>query len=368
MDKDDEDKQRARKRSSGRTSASAAAGKAASRAGSGGKTARGADPATKTARGAGSGGKSARAAGSSAKNARGAGSTGKPARRAGSGTKPRARASADKPARAGVAASESGVARIRQRPDPRLSRSLEYGVAILETFSGTRQTLGIADIAELVGISRSTTHRYAMTLVALGQLEQDSKRKYRLAQRAANIGGAAIGSIRQELEARVVLEELREQTGHTVSMGVLNGARVIYIHRLYAHGVGQYEADLDLGVGAGVPAYCSALGKVLLASISDAERRELLAGIELKRLAPNTIEKREQLVVELERTSTRGVVVSDEELTAGARSIAVLVPRPRSEHPAAIDVTVPSSVHTVDQLRKRIGPPLKRAAKLISGE
>lgn len=358
MDKDDEDKQRARKRSGGKAGASASTGKAARGAGSG----------AKTARGAGSGGKAARAAGSSGRNARGAGSTGKSARAAGSGAKTRAGTSAGEPARAGAPAGKSGGARIRRRPDPRLSRSLEYGVAILETFSGVRQTLGIADIADIVGISRSTTHRYAMTLVALGQLEQDSKRKYRLAQRAADVGGAAIGSIRQELEARAVLEELREETGHTVSMGVLNGARVIYIHRLYAHGVGQYEADLDLGVGAGVPAYCSALGKVLLASISDAERRELLKGIELKPLAPNTIEKREQLVAELERTSTRGVVVSDEELTAGARSIAVLIPRPRSEHPAAIDVTVPSSVHTVDQLRKRIGPRLKRAAKLISGE
>jgi IclR family pca regulon transcriptional regulator len=332
MDKDDEDKQRASERSGGKAGASASTGKAAG------------------------------AAGSSAKRERGTGSTGKSARRAGSGAEP----DAGEAAGAGVPAGESGSARIRKRPDPRLSRSLEYGVAILECFSGARQTLGIADIADLVGISRSTTHRYAMTLVALGQLEQNSKRKYRLAQRAADVGGAAIGSIRRELDARGVLEELREQTGHTVSMGVLNGARVIYIHRLYAHGVGQYEADLDLGVGAGVPAYCSALGKVLLASISDAERRELLAGIELKRLAPNTICKREQLVAELERTSTRGVVVSDEELRVGARSIAMLVPRPRSEHPTAIDVTVPSSVQTVDQLRKRVGPSLKRAAELIS--
>jgi IclR family pca regulon transcriptional regulator len=302
------------------------------------------------------------------KKSRRTGAGASPRRARGTGAAPRAAASTDKPARTEASAGESDTAWIRPRPDPRLSRSLEYGVAILETFSGARQTLGIADIAELVGISRSTTHRYALTLVALGQLEQDSKRKYRLAQRAADVGGSAIGSIRRELDARAVLEELREQTGHTVSMGVLNGSRVIYVHRLYAHGVGQHEADLDLGVGAGVPAYCSALGKVLLASISDAERRELLTGIELKPLAPNTIEKREQLVAELERTSTRGVVVSDEELTAGARSIAALVPRPRSEHPAAIDVTVPSSAQTVDQLRKRIGPPLKRAAKLISGE
>ncbi|HXP99338.1 MAG TPA: helix-turn-helix domain-containing protein, partial [Solirubrobacteraceae bacterium] len=60
--------------------------------------------------------------------------------------------------------------RIRPVPDPRLSRSLEFGVAILESFSGQRQELGIADLADIVGLSRSTTHRYATTLVALGYL------------------------------------------------------------------------------------------------------------------------------------------------------------------------------------------------------
>jgi IclR family pca regulon transcriptional regulator len=258
--------------------------------------------------------------------------------------------------------------RIRPVPDPRLSRSLEYGVAILEAFSVARQTLGIADISDIVGVSRSTTHRYAMTLVALGYLEQDPRRKYRLARHAADPGSAAIGAIRRQLSARAVLEELREETGHTVSMGVLDGARVIYVQRLLGHAPGQYEVDRDLGVGANIPAYCSALGKVLLASLSDAERRELLAAIELTRFGPNTIVKRRELATELDRIGARGVVISDEELSVGSRSIAALVPRPPGEHPIAIDVTVPSAAYTVGRLLKRIGPRVKRAARLIAGE
>jgi IclR family transcriptional regulator, pca regulon regulatory protein len=287
-------------------------------------------------------------------------------RRKSGSDKPRRKASAGKSIRTDAS---PGKPRIRPRPDPRLSRSLEYGIAILEAFSGARRTLGIADIADVVGVSRSTTHRYAMTLVALGYLEQDPKRKYRLARHSADPGSAAIGAIRRELAARAVLEELREEMGHTVSMGVLNGTRVVYIHRLFAHAAGQHFADHDLGVGASIPAYCSALGKVLLASISDAaERRKLLAAIKLEPLAPNTIREHDKLAAELDRISRRGVVVSDEELFAGVRSIAALVPRPRSEHPVAIDVTVPSSAYTVERLRRQIGPRLKRAAKLISGE
>jgi IclR family transcriptional regulator, pca regulon regulatory protein len=258
--------------------------------------------------------------------------------------------------------------RIKAAPDPRLSRSLEYGIAILESYSGTPQALGIAELADIVGISRSTIHRYAMTLVALGYLEQDPKRKYRLARRAADLGSVAVGEIRRQVPARAVLEELRDQVGHTVSMGVLDGARVIYVHRLLGHRPGQHAIDQDLGVGANVPVYCTALGKVLLASLSDAERRELIASVELVRHGPSTITDRKRLIAELDSVSPRSVLVSDEELVRGARSIAVLVPRPRSEHPLAIDVTVPSAAYTVSRLLKDVGPHLKRAAKLISNE
>ena len=77
-----------------------------------------------------------------------------------------------------VAHADQAQTRILPVPDPRLSRSLEYGIAILECYSSERQELGIAELADIVGISRSTTHRYAITLMELGFLEQDAKRKY----------------------------------------------------------------------------------------------------------------------------------------------------------------------------------------------
>jgi IclR family transcriptional regulator, pca regulon regulatory protein len=258
--------------------------------------------------------------------------------------------------------------RILAEPDPRLSRSLEYGVAILECYSSERQKLGIAELADIVGISRSTTHRYAVTLVELGFLEQDAKRKYRLARHAADAGWAAIADLRKQVPARAALEELRDHTGHTVSMGVLDRARVIYVHRLLGHRPGQYAIDSGLGVGASAPVYCTALGKVLLASLSHAEQRELLAGLKLERHTPHTIVDRKKFEAELDLLSPRGVVVSDEELRQGSRSIAVLLPRPRSEHPLAIDVTVPSSAYTVNRLLKEIGPRLKRVARELSKE
>ena len=223
---------------------------------------------------------------------------------------------------AGRAPAGSPPPRIRDVPDPGLSRSLEYGVAILEAFSGERQALGIAELADIVGLSRSTTHRYAITLVALGFLEQDSKRRYRLAARAARPGAAAIGALRPQVPARAPLEELRDEIGYTVSMAVLDGVRLIYLHRLFGHRTGQHEIDRDLGVGAAIPVHCTALGKILLASLSDAERRKLLASLKLSLHGPRSIVDRKRLAAELDRMNVREPVVSDEEFVRGARSIA----------------------------------------------
>ncbi|MGH2834795.1 MAG: IclR family transcriptional regulator [Solirubrobacteraceae bacterium] len=257
---------------------------------------------------------------------------------------------------------------IEDAADPRRSRSLEYGTAILQCYSSKHVALGIADLAEVVGISRSTTHRYAMTLVALGYLEQDSKRKYRLSPRAADPGSAAIEIIRADVGARAVLAELRDELGHTVSMGVLSGDRVLYIYRLFGHRRGQYAIDRALESGAYVPAYCTALGKVLMASLSSVQREQLLAELDFAPQGPKAILDRRRLASALGRIGSGDAVLSDEEQLAGARSLAVLVPGARGGRSLAIDVTVPADTYSASRLVKQMGPRLKRAAKLIAGE
>ncbi|HEX3392682.1 MAG TPA: IclR family transcriptional regulator C-terminal domain-containing protein [Solirubrobacteraceae bacterium] len=255
---------------------------------------------------------------------------------------------------------------IEDAADPRRSRSLEYGTAIMQCYSGEHLALGIADLAEVIGISRSTTHRYAMTLVALGYLEQDSKRKYRLSPRAADPGSAAIEMIRAEVGGRAVLQELRDELGHTVSMGVLAGGRVIYVHRLFGHRRGQFAIDRGLESGAHVPAYCTALGKVLIASLSSVEREQLLAKLEFAPQGPKAILDRRRLAGAIEQIGTSEAVLSDEEQLAGARSLAVLVPGARGRRTLAIDVTVPAATYSPSHLVKQATAHLKRAAKLIA--
>jgi DNA-binding IclR family transcriptional regulator len=256
--------------------------------------------------------------------------------------------------------------RIVPEPSARYSHSLEVALAMLECFMADRAALGIFELADLLGLSRSTTHRYAITHLALGNLEQGNKRRYSLACGAAEPGTKLIETINHTLKARTVVEGLRNETGHTVSLGVLHDARVVFIERLHGHKRGQYQADHDLRIGANVPLYCTALGKALLTDLTCNQRSELLERLKLIRHGPNTITSKKRLIEAIEQIDPQHAVVSDEELFSGSRSIAALVPRTlRYDYTVAIDVTVPSTAFTIEQLVRQIGPLVEAAADSI---
>jgi IclR family pca regulon transcriptional regulator len=260
---------------------------------------------------------------------------------------------------------ERSERRMRGMPDPRLSRSLEYGIAMLECFSPQRTAMGVVDFSEALGLGRSTAHRYASTLHALGYLEQDRHRKYRLSRRAFEPGLAAIGAIRASLQMGSALEDLRRQTGHTVSLAALDGSRGVYVYRLHAHGAGQHTADRDQRVGSALPLHCTALGKALIAWLPDAERRALVGALTLTSPGPNAITSRRRLLQELEAIRERGLALGDEEQAAGVRSVAA----PAGAQGAAriaLDVTVPSSAYPMRRLAEELGPLVKRAAERIA--
>lgn len=246
--------------------------------------------------------------------------------------------------------------------DPRYSSSVQSGLAIVQCFDSENQTLGIADLADRLGLSRATTHRYAVTLVALGILDQTRTRKYLLAPKAATAGMAVLGEIALRSDCEPVLQKLRQRTRHTVSLAVLDGSRVTYVRRLAAHLKGQYEADLAHRAGAHLPLHCSALGKALLVSLPEEERRQLVSVLDLTRHGPNTILTKKGLREEIERVQEEGVAISDEELAPGVRSVAAAVSDSVGGRRLAVDVNVPAGALTTEQLRKQLAPLVSSAA------
>lgn len=256
--------------------------------------------------------------------------------------------------------------RLKPGAEPKFSRSLEYGLALLESFSAEHVAQQISDLAEIMGLSRSTTHRYLQTLLVLERLEQDPKRRYRLTHGAALPGASAIDTLRLETpEARPILEELRAQTGHTVSMATVSGTHALYTHRLHAHGPDQYAADLDHSVGAHIPLHATAIGKALLASLSQTEQKALVSLLTLEQEGPNTVATKKQLVAELNDIRATGIATCDEEQGWGVRSIATHIPRPGRTRPLAISITAPASHHTAQTLEDSYALSLTNAAHQI---
>jgi IclR family transcriptional regulator, pca regulon regulatory protein len=248
----------------------------------------------------------------------------------------------------------------------RFSSSLQAGLAILNCFSAEQPVLGIAKLADELNMSRSTTHRYASTLVALGYLEQDQARRYRLAPRVADMGMSVLDSMALRGKAREHLRELREQTGRTASLAVLDGDQVRYVDRLRGWRRGQHAVDLDLGAGARLPATCTAMGKVLLANLPEPQREQVISDLKLTRRGPKSITSKRALRAELEQVRAEGVALGDEELGPGVRTIAAPVVGPDGEVVGAVGIPVPTDAFTLQELRKALGPPVIAAAKRIS--
>jgi IclR family transcriptional regulator, pca regulon regulatory protein len=250
--------------------------------------------------------------------------------------------------------------------EPRYSQSLERGLALIRCFTSDEPVLGIAEMADKTGMSRSTTHRYVITLTALGVLEQPASgsRKYRLGSKAGDLGMTALNMLPLRSEGHAFLEDLRRKVSYTVSAAVLKDNEVVIVDRLRGFR-GYARLKLDIGPGSHLPAYCTSMGKTLLAHLPQDEQEAALKGLSLTRRGPNTITKRTALLRELAQVHEAGFAVNNEELVVGLLSIAMPVRRDEIVI-GAVDIAAPCSLISRTQLVDEYGPHLLEATKLIS--
>ena len=252
---------------------------------------------------------------------------------------------------------------VRDRSERRYSQSLERGLAILTCFTPKRPVLGIADVADELGMSRSTTHRYMSTLTALGYLEQGASRKYRLGIRVTDLGMSAMSSTGLRQHARPYLEELRQRSQYTVSLAVLDEPEILYVDRLPR---GQSNTHLELHTGSRLPAHCTSPGKLLLAYLPEEEQRGVLAAMKLTKRGPNAITSKRALLDELGTIREEGVAVDDEELAAGLYAIAAPIRNHAREVVAAVSLEAQSPMISLAGLVNALSPHLIVTADRVS--
>jgi IclR family pca regulon transcriptional regulator len=215
-------------------------------------------------------------------------------------------------------------------------------------------------------MSRSTTHRYVITLLALGYLEQGASRKYRLGLRVTDLGMSALNSTGLREHAHPYLEELRQRSSYTVSLAVLDGPEILYVDRVRSFRRGQGQVNGDLTTGSRLPAHCTAMGKLLLANLPESDQRELIASIKLSKQGPNTITAKKVLREELDEVLEANFSVDDEELAKDLYTVAAPVRNEAREVVAAVDIAAPSSMISLNELVDALGPHLISTADRIS--
>ena len=217
--------------------------------------------------------------------------------------------------------------------NPDFVLSLARGLRVIESFEGFVDGRTIVEIAQSTGLSRAAIRRILLTLELLGYVER-SRQVYRLKTQLLRLGFAYLSSSSAIEAAAPVLERITETVHESSSMSMLDGGEIVYVARSAASRV----LAAGLSVGSRLPAYCTSMGRVLLAALPDAELEIYLRNLKPKAYTPRTIVKLPQLRNAILEVRKRGYAIVNEELEMGLRSLAVPVYNRSNYVVAAINV------------------------------
>jgi DNA-binding IclR family transcriptional regulator len=233
---------------------------------------------------------------------------------------------------------------------------LDRAAAIFGAFDATHRELTLAALVERCGMPRSTTHRTADRMIKLGWLDKPQQR-YRIGNRLFEI--SSLAPIRHELREAVLpfLQDLHNATKATVQLGVLDGTQILVVEKITGHRPSPVLSQ----AGGTIPAYCSGLGRAILAHRDRATVDAVLeAGMPAR--TSRTLTSAEAVLRELTAIPEQGWALDREEGNVGVTCVAAPIFGPLGEVAAAVSVTGPSKlVHA-----NRIGPAVRMAAAAAS--
>jgi IclR family pca regulon transcriptional regulator len=239
--------------------------------------------------------------------------------------------------------------------------SLARGLKVIEAFEGHTEGQTVADVSRTTNLSRAAVRRSLITLELLGYVES-SGRNYRLKTRVLKLGFSYLSSNSLPAIAQPTLERITEFVHESSSLSVLDGEQIVYIGRSTAKRV----MAVGLSVGSRLPAYCTSMGRVLLAALPETELAAYLKNLNLKPLTVKTITNRDLLGEIIRRVGSDGFALTDEELELGLRSIAVPVRSNQNRVIAAMNIGVHAARVSAAEMIHRFLPILQEQAAALT--
>jgi IclR family transcriptional regulator, pca regulon regulatory protein len=243
--------------------------------------------------------------------------------------------------------------------DPNFMTSLARGLAVIQAFSQRRHHLTISQVSTTTGLSRAAVRRCLYTLAKLGFAGSDDNRHFFLRPRILALGHSYISSMPLATAAQPVLEHISHLLHESCSIATLDGVEIVYIARANVTRI----MSIDLGVGSRLPAFCTSMGRAILANLPPEELELVLARVEFKSYTERTITNPAKLTQALRQIRRDGYSIIDQELEHGLRSMAVPIQNPSGKVVAALNIGAHAQRVSIQEMQTKFLPHLRAAAQ-----
>lgn len=213
---------------------------------------------------------------------------------------------------------------------------LSKGLAVIEAFTAERPSQTISQVATASGLDRATARRCLLTLARDGYAYWDGK-FFALTPRVLRLGTACLLTMPLPQIVQPMLDRLSDAIGESTSVSILDGAEIVYVARAAQRKV----MSIALMPGSRLPAYCTSMGRVLLAALPEDQARALLGTTRLPARTKHTMTDPISILSELDRVRGQGYALINQEIEEGLQSMALPLRNARGKVVAAINVGVP---------------------------
>ncbi|HZV63694.1 MAG TPA: IclR family transcriptional regulator C-terminal domain-containing protein [Telluria sp.] len=245
--------------------------------------------------------------------------------------------------------------------DPNFMTSLARGLAVLRAFSDQRRHLTIAQITHKTGIPRAAVRRCLHTLKQLGYADSEGN-NFSLKPKVLTLGYSYLSSTPLTVSTAPYLNHISRALNESCSLAVLDGNEVLYVARSATSRI----MSVSLNTGSRLPAYCTSLGRVMLAALPEDALDAYFGQVKLKAFTPHTVVSLKRLREILAAVRAGGYALNDEELEIGLRSIAVPVRGASGQVVAALNVSAQAARVSVRQMLDTMLPVLRQGSAELS--
>jgi IclR family transcriptional regulator, pca regulon regulatory protein len=246
--------------------------------------------------------------------------------------------------------------------DPNFMTSLARGLIVIQAFTQQSPQMTISQLSIKTGLSRAAVRRCLYTLTKLGFAGAEDGSRYSLRPRMLTLSHTYTTSNTLSAAAQPILERMSAALRESFSVATLDGEDIVYIARTQVNRV----MAVDLHIGSRLPAYCTSMGRILLAYLPAEQLEQYLAKVNLIPHTTRTITSLEKLRLALRNVRRNGYAICDQEYEVGLRSIAVPVYSSSGRVVATLNLSGNAPRLSVLEMQNRFLTPLRNAASELS--